>query len=224
MIQRVLVDGAEALKLMMDGKVAWEKSGLPKGFRRCVYLESTGTQYINTGIIVNPSTDESRIDYVNLKESGEVYQVPIGSAALDANGNIALGWYFYIGAKLNFAFLNGGLPPTVTDYIIDYGSRISVILSGEFASVDSTIFSTSSNNKSSENPITIFKRNVNDEGNKAESYAHGRVYSFSHTRRGKVMINLVPCLDDTGRPCMYDTVSKQPLYNQGNGEFLYELA
>ena len=29
------------------------------------------------------------------------------------------------------------------------------------------------------------------------------------------------CLDKNGKPCMFDTVSKKPFYNQGTGEFLY---
>ena len=31
MIKSVMVDGAEALKLMVDGTVAWERGGLPAG-------------------------------------------------------------------------------------------------------------------------------------------------------------------------------------------------
>lgn len=224
MIKSVMVDGAEALKLMVDGKVAWERGGLPAGYQRCKYLESTGTQYIATGIIVNPMTDESRLDYMSLKNIGESFQVALGSATLDAGGNVNRGWYLYIGIKQNVGFLNGGVPATVTDYVIDYGSRVSVVLSGEFASVDSTIFNSPSNNRKSDNPITIFKRNVNSEGNRAEAYAHARLFSFSHLRNGEVIMNLVPCLDSAGVPCMYDTVTKQPFYNKGTGEFLYELA
>ena len=38
------------------------------------------------------------------------------------------------------------------------------------------------------------------------------------------MIDLIPSIDPSGMPCMYDTISKHPLYNKGTGEFLYELA
>ena len=221
-----MVDGVEALKMMVDGVVAWERSGLPAGYKLCKYLENTGKQYINTGIIVNPSTDESRLDYMNLKKLGESFQVPLGNATLDVKGNLTLGWYFYIGQKSNFAFLNGKMATnvTVTDYTIDYGRRAKIVLSSQFGSVDSEIFNAPTDNKTSDNPLTIFKRNVGKEGASTEAYAHGRVFSFSHTRSGKVMINLVPCLDNTGIPCMYDTVSKQPFYNQGTGTFGYELA
>ena len=42
MIKSVMVDGAEALKLMVDGKVAWERGGLPAGYQKCAFLQSDG--------------------------------------------------------------------------------------------------------------------------------------------------------------------------------------
>lgn len=38
---------------------------------------------------------------------------------------------------------------------------------------------------------------------------------------GESEISLVPALDNTGAPCMYDLVSKKPYYNAGSGDFLY---
>lgn len=32
---------------------------------------------------------------------------------------------------------------------------------------------------------------------------------------------LLPCLDETGTPCMYDVITKTPYYNQGTGDFTY---
>lgn len=33
--------------------------------------------------------------------------------------------------------------------------------------------------------------------------------------------HFVPCIDPTGAPCMYDTVSRTAFYNKGTGDFLY---
>ena len=41
MINSVMVDGVEALKMMVDGVVAWERSGLTAGYKLCKYLENT---------------------------------------------------------------------------------------------------------------------------------------------------------------------------------------
>ena len=48
-----------------------------------------------------------------------------------------------------------------------------------------------------------------------------RLGTVQFTKNGEVIKNLIPFLDSNGKPCMYDTVSKQPYYNQGTGEFLY---
>lgn len=47
----------------------------------------------------------------------------------------------------------------------------------------------------------------------------GDIYDFEVPARCK----MVPALDTNGKPCMYDTIAKQPIYNAGNGEFGYEL-
>lgn len=53
-------------------------------------------------------------------------------------------------------------------------------------------------------------------------------YSFGNRKKwwrltlnGEVKHNLLPCLDTTGTPCMFDTVTKKPFYNSGTGDFLY---
>ena len=49
----------------------------------------------------------------------------------------------------------------------------------------------------------------------------GNIYKFQIKGAEKIVLNLIPCLDNNNRPCMYDTVSKKTYYNQGTGEFLY---
>lgn len=46
----------------------------------------------------------------------------------------------------------------------------------------------------------------------------GRIYSFSIARSGTLQLNFIPCLDNTGKPCMYDTVTGTPFYNQRAGD------
>ena len=44
-----------------------------------------------------------------------------------------------------------------------------------------------------------------------------RLYSFKHERNGRMLVQLVPALDSTGKPCMFDTVTKNTVYNSGSG-------
>ena len=189
---------------------------LPSGYKLCEYLESTGTQYIDTGITVHPLADESRLDYMSLKKEGESFQVPFGVS--DDSGNS--GWHIYIGSANYLNFRNGIDTAVDTGIYIGYGDRFSCILSGSGFSVDASIFHRKSDNRVVSYPITIGKRN----SNKTNANAKGRFFTFYHYRSGEMIMNLVPCLDQYGIPCMYDTVSKQSFYNQGTGEFLYKLS
>lgn len=47
----------------------------------------------------------------------------------------------------------------------------------------------------------------------ASAYMRGKCYFVKMTRAGKAVVNFIPALDPSGRPCMFDTVSKQPSYN-----------
>lgn len=46
------------------------------------------------------------------------------------------------------------------------------------------------------------------------------LYSLKQTSNEKLQIDLVPCLDNTGTPCMFDLVTRKPFYNSGTGEFI----
>ena len=47
-----------------------------------------------------------------------------------------------------------------------------------------------------------------------------RVYNFSISCAGTLQLDLVPCVDNIGNPCMYDKVSKTSLYSQTGDKFL----
>lgn len=49
----------------------------------------------------------------------------------------------------------------------------------------------------------------------------GRKKYFKFWMNGELKHHLVPCLDETSTPCMYDLVSKTTFYNEGTSDFLY---
>lgn len=52
---------------------------------------------------------------------------------------------------------------------------------------------------------------------------HGGIRLFSASVQGEdgLVFDLVPALDPTGAPCLFDLVSKTPYYNKGTGDFAY---
>lgn len=54
-------------------------------------------------------------------------------------------------------------------------------------------------------------------------YFNGKLYEMQISKGTDVYMDLVPVLDGSGVPCVYDKVSKQPFYNNGTGTFGYKL-
>ena len=50
---------------------------------------------------------------------------------------------------------------------------------------------------------------------------HCRKKWFRAWRNGALRYDLIPCLDSTGAPCMFDLVSRKTFYNAGTGDFSY---
>ena len=65
----------------------------------------------------------------------------------------------------------------------------------------------------------LFGRNSNVESLK--SYASVKVYQVKLYNGSNLIRYFIPALDPNGKPCMWDTVTKQPFYNVGTGEFTY---
>jgi len=50
-----------------------------------------------------------------------------------------------------------------------------------------------------------------------------KMYKFVMKDSNTLVRNYIPALDAYGTPCMFDTVTRTPFYNQGTGEFLYNV-
>lgn len=48
-----------------------------------------------------------------------------------------------------------------------------------------------------------------------------KIKHFAASNGRADVVHLIPALDPTGTPCMFDTVTRTPFYNSGTGDFLY---
>ena len=53
-----------------------------------------------------------------------------------------------------------------------------------------------------------------------ETRIGGATYELTISIEGKLTYHVVPAIDPTGEPCMFDRVSKQPFRNSGSGSFI----
>ena len=62
--------------------------------------------------------------------------------------------------------------------------------------------------------------NMNQAGSNIDIANSLRLYSFTLTRNGVLVRDLIPVEDKAGVVCLYDKVSKTYLYNAGTGSFI----
>lgn len=187
--------------------LGWVKDtgGLPAGYTQLEYLESSGSQYIQTDIL--PSLDSVIIiDCQFLQLNSRYVYASRGTGVVWAVGDT----FFWGGSG---GFLPDNFPSFLNRFTIENKKDLGgLILNGE-------LFLGTAN---SEGPpsgvfsdkLTLFAAAY------LNNFCSARVFSFKVADVGKNLL-FVPCLDPTGAPCMFDMVSRQPFYNAGSGDFTY---
>lgn len=183
------------------------------------YLKSiigTGSQYIKTNVPVTDNTvircslyiENWNRNYMNLFGTGSNDSGVIRNANLDYLGFLYKG---YNQQRHTIAFV----PPNKADIFIDYANKIYALnnITGKFDNKDSGF---------SDGVMWIFAKPNAVGGNVPNVTGAFKLFSFSMTENGITILDLIPCLDDEGVPCLYDIISKTYLYNSGTGQFEYE--
>lgn len=181
---------------------------LPDGYKRVDYLESTGTQYIDTEYTINTSTDEVEA-YFQLITTDK-YKWLMGEHDNGARFGIGSG----DGTNLrNIAY--GASTYKVNDTEV-YNSQHYFNANSNGVYVNGTQVKTFESFTST-STIYLFNLNISGGGNGAA----GKIWSYKHKRNGVLIRDFVPCLDKNNVPCMVDLVSGGTYYNQGTGSFSY---
>lgn len=210
MIKSVMVDGAEALKLMVDGKVAWKRGGLPAGYQKCAFLQSDGNQYLSIDDYIPQIGDSFNINFVRMN----YYDGAVFSAGTGTYQFITLASDF-----LYVKYFTSGSASKLRDYPREKPYNLRFFSDGKILFDGTEINSEVEKSKGSVNTnLHLFIR-----ANLQQGFA-GKILGFQAERSEETIRNLVPALRSSdGKPGMFDTVSKNFYVNQGTGEFLYEL-
>lgn len=188
-------------------------NGVVGGYMRLNYLESSGTQWLVTNIKPAQSM-RALLKFETLSSVSTSYQWFFGGGrSASKAGCFALAvsqgsWYHEISGTNRTA----GSVSANQVYDIDYSVT-------QF-SVNGAVYSTYATTLSISNDYINIFRCVNGT-NQYDAKPNCRIYNFTLTQDGQPVFNGIPALDPSGRPCMYDTVTKKPFYNQGTGEFKY---
>ena len=212
---------APRLKLTLLQSVAG--GVLPRGFTELEYLESSGTQYIDTGIYLDTS---SRLDITgaNTATNNNNINVCGSSSPYEENNH----FYFTIYCK-----------PTNHRNVAWYcvGEVSGMYLLDKPGLFDTSVLHTYSldNKRFAVDGETIVEINATPFVNTTtSSYLLarngklfgtfvGRVASAVFYKNGEIIGDFVPVLDANGVPCMFNRVTKACFYNAGTGSFGYRI-
>ena len=179
------------------------------------YLESTGTQYIDSNIALNVDTTiESDFEFTQV---ASYYATPYGYV-LNSNNN-ALGIYCYASPGSVYTAFGSAIDVAYNDDIV--GKRKYYVHNKNGLWVND-VKKVSYNNivvSTSSNPIIIFARRGSDNNIKRNAFM--KLYLFKIYDNDKLVRDYIPVIDSNSRPCLFDKVSRECYYNQGSGEFLY---
>lgn len=188
---------------------------LPAGFKKCVYLQSDGTQWIDTGVIPDNEAglyfNALQLSYGNfipfsVGESGNTIYPPRFS-----NKDL---YYRWGGTSVKMMTWDKADDLIFHSSLNLYNSKIAKFNSDDTDAVSSII----SQEGTFTLPIWLFSYNNNGSYNSTYGKWAGRIYRAQITQGDALIHDYVPCLDANGRPCMYDLIEQEALYNQSGGE------
>lgn len=183
----------------------------PDGYTRCEYLESTtGREWIKTGLMrMNEWGYEIKL--WQTEKDLYCYTCAVNYCGVPLRNNQ------YTFGSVSYGFNNS---PNVIKHM-KYNDVRSIYVNDEFIRSFSSI-------RNTQYDFRIFTFGYGSDklysGNgfttNTVKNLVGRIYYVKMFDSNKEIDHyFVPCLDNNGEPCMYDIVSKQTFYNQGEGEF-----
>ena len=198
-----------------------------KKYERVEYLESAGTQYIDTGY-KNVKETKVQIKFVYLQSNGDIYSNGmIYGSANDVGGRPGLS----IGIAQNdkLFYRNSDDAESYTNYSIENGEayftefyKTGIIINDDEINYDMGLISNEATYTSylfaRHQPVASNGIYVND----AYSPFIGRIYYCKIYDNNILVRDYIPVIDSISRPCLFDKVSRKCYYNQGTGEFKYK--
>ncbi len=178
------------------------------------YIESTGTQYIDTEIFVNSPIGlgvETRVEFTQ-------FDVERAICGMAANGGA-----FELGTSSTGQLFLWNTPGYEIDYPSDMNLNTVYDISGSMTdsdiilTVNGTIYrSGKSAIQNANSNLIIFGHWLSNGGYPAKL----KMYYFKVYQNGVLVRNFIPVKDLNGVVCMYDHISGQFFYNSGTGDFI----
>ena len=186
-------------------------SPLPEGYTQLAYIESTGTQYVDTGF--QPDQDTRVVCDVELLESDKAYGI-FGSRIGYGNTSFDI-----------FAFGTNGAQDFQDDYaqqtkapLASSIGRFSIDKNKNVTTINGTESTFSQATFSLQYPMFLF--GVSTSGSPNNQLGDLRVFSCQIYDNDELVRDFIPCRNPDGEVGLYDTVTGVFYGNDGTGLFL----
>lgn len=182
---------------------------LPSGYTELEYIQSSGTQYIDTGF--KPNQDTRVVTKFDMIQTDTAWRKLWGSGSGSYNLDFAL-WndgttklQSYYGTKTNNA-----VPITSMSLNVDANKNIWEY-SGETITFDKNNFTCA---------YSMYIFNVNKDDNPAYLPGMMKLYLFKIYDNDVLVRDFIPCKNPSGTVGLYDSVNNQFYQNVGSGTFI----
>lgn len=210
------VDGkARKIKKGYVGVENFVPRALPEGYTQVGYLESSGTQYFDTGFKPNQNT-RVVIDFHNFGDySGMTTSLCPFFGARNASSSAVFA--MWIGVKTypqygNVVYSKNGY------FTTDINRRLLYDFNKNVASIGNDSITCASETFTTDYNLCILT--INNYGNIESRRASGKLYSCQIYDNGTLARDFVPCTNSSGVAGLYDMVNAKFYTNAGSGTFV----
>ena len=187
-------------------------SGLPSGYTQLEYIQSSGNQYINTGVVPTPNTRAVIDAQITAQTAASAAYLGERSGSGGTDKTAYELWSMSTGRNVSSDFFGNRVSKTMSTI------GIRVLIDKNKASV--TINGNTITNSAAAGTATlpIFLLASNEKGTAAYGIA-AKLYSCQLYDNGTLVRDFVPCKNASGAVGLYDTVEGQFYANAGTGTF-----
>lgn len=185
--------------------------GLPKTYTPIEYLQSTGTQYIDTGFKHNQDTRVvMRVQATSISENAWAFE----GRNSTSEGRQGVFFYYSSDKKWKADFDGSGVRVTYDE--IASTDELNIDFNKNVCTINGISQTLTNNSFQSNYNLTLLATNT---AGTVYGFLKAKLYSCQIYDNGTLIRDYVPCVDSDGVACMYDLVEQKPYYNAGTGTF-----
>lgn len=186
---------------------------LPDGYVQLEYIESTGTQWIDTGYVPSYKTKVSaEIEITEIVKNGTPFACR-GKNSTPTDPN-SYGFIIPTDQKVRSTFfgtyLDGDCDSVLQRFIVVKDGNVLTALGRTLENAASTGVGISN--------LYIFCMNTN--GTTTSQQAKMRLYGFSISENTEILRDFIPCKNEIGKIGLYDIINDKFYENAGTGTFI----